>query len=82
MKFLKPKCECGECLVVVEERTYEVIHDITKYGNMTERKIRKKHIGLSDIGLAGPSWLQCLKCQKEYDIDYDDNDRIIKGDIR
>jgi len=47
-----------------------------------KEKFVKKHIGLSDVGLAGPSWLQCLKCQKEYSIDYDENDRMIKGDIR
>lgn len=83
MKYIKPKCECGENLVIVEERTYERIYNITRNGDLSDKKrIRKRDVLLADVGLAGSSWLECNQCHKEYDIDYDDNNRIIRGDIR
>jgi len=79
MKYLKPKCECGENLVYIEERTHEDRYAINRYGETINK--RKRH--RSDIGLTGASWLECLKCQKEYDIDYEeDGNKIIRGDER
>jgi len=78
MKYLKPKCECEENLVYIEERTNEMRFNINRYGETSD----KKKVHRSDVGLAGACWLECLKCQNEYDVNYDDEDRIIRGDIR
>lgn len=78
MKYVKPKCDCGEFLTIIEERTYEMKFNIKANGSMNDRgKIHRK-----DVGLAGASWLECKSCETEYEIDYGSKDRIIRGDKR
>jgi hypothetical protein len=78
MKYKKPTCTCGGAIQYIEERTHEIARDITRDGTLTD----KKRMHNSDIGLAECSWLECKKCDKEFEIDYDDNNMIILGEER
>jgi len=78
MKYLKPKCECGEDLLIIEERTHEIKFNIKANGNISD----KEKIHREDVGVSGASWLECKLCMSEYEIDYDGKDRVIRGDKR
>lgn len=75
MAYEKPKCECGSELNVYTQ---------SLHGNIT--KIKKN----GDFHLKSDSYyekrdmnprLKCADCPREYEIDFDDKCRVIRGDV-
>jgi hypothetical protein len=76
MKYSKPKCDCGYELSYVEEVTYDNYYRITAKGKREKRKYHSEYYLNNGI-----AFLKCNACNNTYEIDYDEKDRIIRGDL-
>ncbi|MFW9879634.1 MAG: hypothetical protein ACFFG0_41695 [Candidatus Thorarchaeota archaeon] len=64
-KYQKPKCDCGEELILKEEVIYLESRKINANGEASKRSSKDFFYG----GHNGVSWLECPKCRNEYNID-------------
>lgn len=75
-KYYKPKCTCGALLVLNTQEIWNCIRRITQdgdAGNLIQRQTNWDE----DM----PTFnLSCPKCDKRYNVDYDDSNRIIRGE--
>ena len=77
-KYVKPKCECGKFLVARRIEHQSVEKPITKDGDLSNKMIHiRTMFDDSDYEIK----LYCHTCGKSYDADYDDKDRIIRGNL-
>lgn len=76
-KYEKPKCICGQYLVVREEQVLTVRYGIRKDGRKTVRKI-----GYDGFEYLNMEDLYCPSCQNEYTFYLDEYDRIIRDDLK
>lgn len=75
MAYEKPKCECGEDLYHWSQPIYTRIVAITKRGKFSKiEDLEYQHANTWDR-------LKCLECYSEYWIDYDEKDRVIRGEV-
>ncbi|MNP73292.1 hypothetical protein D3C76_1699870 [compost metagenome] len=58
-----------------KEVTVNDIHRITKKGRVSNKKLVKHW---DDNGI---EYLKCDTCSKRYKVNYDDRDRVIRGDF-
>lgn len=74
MAYEKPKCECGDELAYWSQPIYTRIMDITKRGKLA----KKEYLSYDDEYV----WarLRCFSCDSEYWIEYDEKERLIRGD--
>lgn len=78
MKYQKPLCDCGKELNYYNQEVYDVERNITKKGNLKNKPNYFFEIGsFSAFGAI----LEC-KCGNKYDLDYDEKERITRGDKR
>jgi hypothetical protein len=75
-KYELPKCDCGCDLKFVKEIVYHHDYKINKNGTLSKKKI------VTEWADYGTEWLKCtnFNCNKCYWIEYDDNDRVIRGE--
>ncbi len=76
MKYQVPVCVCGNALRYEKEMTIERIHRITKHGKISKRYSSK------DNPLHPLEYLLCDSCSKRFEVDYDERDRIVCGELR
>ena len=78
MKYEKPKCDdCNSELIYVSEITMDKVRKINKNGQISKKEDLRPW---ADNGI---EFLRCpnFDCYNSYEVDYDDKDRIIKGEI-
>jgi hypothetical protein len=75
-KYKKPKCTCGSLLILNTQEIWNCARRITQDGEIGDL-IRRQTNWDEDM----PEFkLSCPKCDKRYDGDYDDSNRIIRGE--
>ena len=77
MKYKKPRCDCGTILHSWSNEIWTVERYITKegdLGNMDKRKCILDEQGYE-------IYLLCPKCGNEYESDYDNENRLIRGEL-
>lgn len=78
-KYKKPRCDCGSMLHSWSNEIWAVERYISKtgeLGNMVKMKTSLDEYGGYDI------YLICSRCGNEYESDYDDNNRLIRGELK
>ena len=75
-KYKKPKCACGAVLHASLNEIWKVKRYITNDGQLGNIVGYNKF--LDDQGYEVT--LRCPKCYKEYEADYDDKNRLIRGE--
>lgn len=76
-KYKKSRCDCGAMLHTYSNEIWMVARRITKdgqLGNMIKVKTNFDENGYKII-------LHCPKCSNEYESDYDNKDRLIRGEL-
>lgn len=76
MVYQKPKCDCGTDLIWWSQPVFTVRYHINKNGKKAKNPIK---LGKSYEGETVYERLTCVNCDKEYEIEFDDRDRIIRG---
>lgn len=77
MDYQLPICDCGQELLVQCEVTAHKYYKVNKNGLMSKRETKWSNDTWMTNGI---EYLYCSKCTKGYEIDYDDKDRILRGD--
>lgn len=77
-KYKKPKCDCGSSLQGRRNETWIVTRSITKDGELSDNVIGKRTL-MDDCDYEIK--LCCPKCGNTYEVDYDNHDRIIRGEL-
>lgn len=72
----KYKCDCGGQLEFREEKNYQKIRRLLPNGKLSKKE------RLRDSGIDGCDWLQCIVCNKEYEIEQTNNGNWCKGEER
>lgn len=76
--YKKPKCDCGKFLYGSRNECWHVTRAITKDGELSKNIARLGGVfDDSDYEIN----LFCRTCGNIYEADYDDEDRIIRGDL-
>lgn len=75
MNYSRPVCECGDELTYEKELTVNRYHQLTKRGKIS-KKFRSKDNPINPL-----EYLLCDTCTKRYEVDYDDQDRVIRGEL-
>lgn len=78
-KYRKPKCDCGNYLTARRSEYWSVERAITSDGELSNRVI-KIGTGIDDSDYE--IRLHCRKCGNQYECEYDDKDRIIRGSLK
>lgn len=76
--YQKPKCNCGTYLHARRSEYWSVTRAIQKNGEISQKTI-KISTGLDDSDYEIK--LICPKCGNTYKCEYDEKDRIIKGEL-
>jgi hypothetical protein len=74
MSYKKPKCDCGEELIFWSQPVYTVVHFINTNGKKSKRTL------MDYAGEGIYERLKCEECDKEYDFEFDEKDRVIRGE--
>jgi hypothetical protein len=74
--YKKPTCSCGEELTVHDSYGVEDYYNITADGKQSKRKIVMDRLLTQECRN-----LECRKCLNLYGINFDYQDRIIRGDV-
>lgn len=77
IKYNKPKCDCGCILHASLNEIWSVERYITNDGELGN--IVKINTSLDEQGFK--IFLYCKKCGNKYKSDYDDRDRLIRGEL-
>ena len=77
-KYKKPKCDCGNFLKATRSEYWRVTRTITKDGDIGNMVNRQTNFDDSDYEIT----LYCDKCGTRYESDYDNKDRIIRGELK
>lgn len=75
--YKKPRCDCGTALKAVRTEYWRVTRNITANGEVSDNVV-KLHTSFDDSDYQ--IRLECSKCGKTYESDYDTKDRIIRGE--
>lgn len=78
MVYQTPKCDCGHDLVWWSQPVYAERYRINKNGKKAKNPIKRATFY---EGETVNERLECYECFKEYDFDFDEKGRIIRGDI-
>ncbi|MNZ96470.1 hypothetical protein D3C78_1156630 [compost metagenome] len=75
LAYEKPKCDCGDDLIYWVQEAVTVTRNITKAGKIG------KHENVERVGEGSGnlSRLSCPSCGKEYEWDFDEKDRVVRG---
>lgn len=77
-KYKKPKCDCGKFLYGRRSECWSVTRAITKDGELSDRTIQ---IGTAFDDSDYEIKLYCRTCGNIYEADYDNKDRLIRGEL-
>ena len=78
-KYQKTKCDCGVFLKATRSEYWKVTRSITKDGQLSDKTIKIQTLfDDSDYEIQ----LYCTKCGNSYDSDYDNKNRIIRGNLK
>ena len=76
--YKKPRCDCKTFLRAYRSEYWKVTRAITNTGELSDKAIKlNTSFDESDYEIE----LICPKCGATYETDYDDKDRIIRGEI-
>lgn len=75
-EYKKPKCDCGEELVYWTQPVQTLVYKINKSGRKAKKPCRN---GILIEGCVDR--LVCDKCESEYDIEFDEKSRVIRGGV-
>lgn len=78
IKYKKPRCDCGAILHSRSNEIWSVERYITKTGELGN--MIKIKTSLDEQGYK--IYLVCPKCENNYESDYDDEDRLIRGELK
>lgn len=79
LKYKKPRCDCGKFLTAIRTEYWTVERPITVDGRLSLNTIK---IGTGYDSSDYEIELYCSNCGKSYDCDYDEEDRIVRGDLK
>jgi len=79
MLYVKPICKCGGPLKYIEEYVIHIGWYITDTGVPGKRQFTES-IKRNLTGFTGVKWLKCDKCGREYAVEYDDKERLVRGE--
>lgn len=77
-KYKKPKCDCGFPLHGRRNETWIVTRSITQNGELSNNVVGRRTL-MDDCDYEIK--LHCPKCGNTYEVDYDNHDRIIRGEL-
>lgn len=77
MIYKKPICNCNAELVVIQQYINTEEIKINSNGRTSKRK---RLVRRTDSDM--PYWLQCPVCDKEYEYEWDKENRVIRGEER
>lgn len=75
-KYEKPKCDCGEKLLYWTQPVQTLLYKINKNGRQAKNPCS---YGVSGEGCIDR--LICNTCDSEYDIEFDEKSRVIRGGV-
>jgi hypothetical protein len=75
LAYEKPKCECGNELFLYTQSVYGEITKVTNRGKLFKKQRSYYERGGVDARL------RCGDCWREYEIDHDSKERIVRGHV-